>query len=193
MEYSDGSVLAQLGNPDMRTPIAHALAWPERISSGVLPLNLFDIAHLDFKEPDPVKFPCLRLASDAMLAGGTATVILNAANEVAVFEFLQGKIKFTAIARVVEDALVHIEPVNSDSIENYPGSGQNDPGPCAPLYQGACSMIDVLQSIAAFIVALGLLITFHEFGHYWVARRCDVKVLRFSIWFWVANLDAHPR
>ena len=117
VEYSDGSVLAQLGNPDMRTPIAHALAWPERISSGVLPLNLFDIAHLDFKEPDPVKFPCLRLASDAMLAGGTATVILNAANEVAVFEFLQGKIKFTAIARVVEDALVHIEPVNSDSIE----------------------------------------------------------------------------
>ena len=117
VEYSDGSVLAQLGNPDMRTPIAHALAWPERISSGVLPLNLFDISRLDFEEPDPAKFPCLRLASEAMSAGGTSTVILNAANEVAVFEFLRRKIRFTEIARIVEDALANIKSVDSDSIE----------------------------------------------------------------------------
>ena len=117
VEYSDGSVLAQLGNPDMRTPIAHALAWPERITSGVLPLNLFDIGSLNFEEPDPAKFPCLRLASKAMSAGGTSTVILNAANEVAVFEFLKRKIRFTEIARIVEDALANIKSVDSDSIE----------------------------------------------------------------------------
>ncbi len=117
VEYSDGSVLAQLGNPDMRTPIAHALAWPERLTSGVLPLNLFDIGSLDFEEPDPAKFPCLRLASEAMSAGGTSTVILNAANEVAVFEFLKRKIRFTEIARIVEDALANIKSVDSDSIE----------------------------------------------------------------------------
>ena len=105
VEYADGSVLAQLGNPDMRTPIAHALAWPKRINSGVERLNMFDIARLDFEPPDPVRFPCLRLASEAMQQGGTATTILNAANEIAVEEFLHRNIRFTDIPRVIEACL----------------------------------------------------------------------------------------
>jgi 1-deoxy-D-xylulose-5-phosphate reductoisomerase len=117
VEYADGSVLAQLGNPDMRIPIAHALAWPERIASGVKPLNLFDIGRLDFEAADVRRFPCLRLAAEAMSAGGTATTILNAANEVAVSEFLHGNIRFTDIARTVEDALAGLKPVEADSLE----------------------------------------------------------------------------
>ncbi len=88
VEYEDGSVLAQLGNPDMRTPIAHALAWPGRIESGVSPLDLCAIGRLDFEPPDPGRFPCLGLAYQAVAAGGTAPAILNAANEVAVQRFL---------------------------------------------------------------------------------------------------------
>jgi len=109
VEYADGSVLAQLGNPDMRTPIAHGLAWPERISSGVDSLNLFDIARLDFEEPDLERFPCLRLAGEAMKTGGTATAVLNAANEVAVAEFLEKRIRFTDIAKIVELVLTHVD------------------------------------------------------------------------------------
>src|SRR5690606_4330201 len=105
VQYVDGSVLAQLGNPDMRTPIAHALAWPERVESGVVPLDLAAVGRLDFEPPDLVRFPCLRLAREAMAAGGTATAILNAANEVAVAEFLAGRLRFTGIARVVEHVL----------------------------------------------------------------------------------------
>lgn len=103
--YVDGSVLAQLGNPDMRTPIAHALAWPERIKSGVEPLNIFDVAQLDFEKPDLDRFPCLRLCYDAIKMGGSATIVLNAANEIAVAAFLDEKIKFTDIARLIEQTL----------------------------------------------------------------------------------------
>ncbi len=103
--YSDGSVLAQLGNPDMRTPIAHALAWPERITSGVEPLNIFDVAKLDFEQPDLNRFPCLRLCYQAIKKGGSATTVLNAANEIAVAAFLDEKIKFNDIAVVVEQTL----------------------------------------------------------------------------------------
>jgi len=108
VEYVDGSVLAQLGNPDMRTPIAHALAWPERISSGVTPLDLYAVARLDFEPPDETRYPCLRLARQAMQAGGTATAILNAANEVAVGKFLSEQIRFTDIVRVVEATLENV-------------------------------------------------------------------------------------
>jgi 1-deoxy-D-xylulose-5-phosphate reductoisomerase len=100
--YCDGSVLAQLGNPDMRTPIAHALAYPERINSGVAPLNLIEIAKLEFEAPDEVRFPCLRLARVALEAGGNAPCVLNAANEIAVEAFLDKKIGFCDIARVNE-------------------------------------------------------------------------------------------
>ncbi|HHH48065.1 MAG TPA: 1-deoxy-D-xylulose-5-phosphate reductoisomerase [Gammaproteobacteria bacterium] len=105
VEYIDGSVLAQLGNPDMRTPIAHAMAWPQRMASGVGSLDLFDIARLDFAEPDMVRFPCLRLAYEAMRAGGTAPAILNAANEIAVQAFLDERLPFTAIPVVIEKTL----------------------------------------------------------------------------------------
>jgi 1-deoxy-D-xylulose-5-phosphate reductoisomerase len=105
VEYIDGSVLAQLGNPDMRTPIAHALAWPERIGSGVDSLDLFQVARLDFVQPDLHRYPCLRLAYQAIQAGGTASVVLNAANEVAVEAFLSDRLAFIDIARVVDETL----------------------------------------------------------------------------------------
>ena len=101
VEYVDGSVLAQLGNPDMRTPIAHALAWPERIESGVKSLDLLEIARLEFAPPDRRRFPCLDLAYEAAAASGTAPAILNAANEVAVQAFLDRRIGFTDIPQVI--------------------------------------------------------------------------------------------
>ncbi|WP_327439878.1 1-deoxy-D-xylulose-5-phosphate reductoisomerase [Pseudomonas donghuensis] len=110
VDYVDGSVLAQLGNPDMRTPIANALAWPERIDSGVAPLDLFAVARLDFKAPDEQRFPCLRLAREAAEAGNSAPAVLNAANEVAVEAFLQRRIRFPEIASMIEQVLDQ-EPV----------------------------------------------------------------------------------
>ncbi|SDM17909.1 1-deoxy-D-xylulose 5-phosphate reductoisomerase [Modicisalibacter muralis] len=112
--YSDGSVIAQLGNPDMRTPIAYGLAWPERIDAGVEYLDLFSVARLDFEAPDEAVFPCLRLAREAMHAGGTAPALLNAANEVAVDAFLDGRLGFGDIARVVEAVLdaCDVHPAN---------------------------------------------------------------------------------
>jgi len=105
VEYVDGSVLAEMGNPDMRTPLAHALGLPARIESGVEPLDLFTVARLDFEAPEPARFPCLGLAAAAMAAGGTVPAVLNAANEVAVAAFLEGGIGFTAIARVISTVL----------------------------------------------------------------------------------------
>lgn len=117
VQYCDGSVLAQLGNPDMRTPIAYALAWPERIEAGVEPLDLFAVSRLDFEFPDYERFPCLRLAAEAMQRGGTATAVLNAANEVAVESFLDGHIRFTEIAEVVAAALAAVPVRRADSLE----------------------------------------------------------------------------
>ncbi|MBI4986822.1 MAG: 1-deoxy-D-xylulose-5-phosphate reductoisomerase [Rhodocyclales bacterium] len=105
VEYIDGSVLAQLGNPDMRTPIAHALAYPERIDAGVASLDLFQVAQLTFEEPDLRRFPCLGLAYRALRAGGSAAAVLNAANEVAVAAFLAGQLPFLGIADVIAAAL----------------------------------------------------------------------------------------
>lgn len=105
VQYVDGSVLAQLGNPDMRTPIAHALAYPERIEAGVAPLDLFHVGQLNFEKPDLVRFPCLALAYQALRAGGNAPAVLNAANEIAVAAFLDRRLKFTDISRVVAQTL----------------------------------------------------------------------------------------
>jgi 1-deoxy-D-xylulose-5-phosphate reductoisomerase len=105
VSYADGSVLAQLGNPDMRTPIAHALAYPDRVESGVAPLDLAQIATLTFEKPDFERFPCLALAIKALDAGGVASAALNAANEVAVEAFLARRIGFMAIGEVVERVL----------------------------------------------------------------------------------------
>jgi len=108
VEYQDGSVLAQLGYPDMRTPIAHALAWPRRLTSGVAFLDFTQVAKLEFQAPDFTRFPCLELAFAALAAGGTAPAILNAANEIAVQAFLDRKIRFTDIAAVVQYALEQV-------------------------------------------------------------------------------------
>ena len=105
VEYVDGSVLAQLGNPDMRTPIAHALGFPERIETGVTPLDMFKVARLDFDAPDFERFPCLRLAYQALASGGSAPAVLNAANEVAVDSFLKCLMPFTAIPAMIEDVM----------------------------------------------------------------------------------------
>ncbi len=105
VEYRDGSMLAQLGNPDMRTPIAHALAWPERIDSGVASLDLAALGRLNFRPAETGRFPCLGLAMSAAESGGAAPIVLNAANEAAVAAFLDGRIRFTAIAPVIEAVL----------------------------------------------------------------------------------------
>ncbi len=111
VDYEDGSVLAQMGNPDMRTPITNTLSWPDRIESGVEPLDLVKVGRLDFSAADFVRFPCLSLAYKALKEGGTATAILNAANEIAVQAFLDEQIRFTDIARIIEEVLAEL-PVN---------------------------------------------------------------------------------
>ncbi|MFA5731781.1 MAG: 1-deoxy-D-xylulose-5-phosphate reductoisomerase, partial [Acidithiobacillus sp.] len=117
VEYVDGSVLAQLGNPDMRTPIAHALAFPERMESGVSSLDLAHGPDLQFEEPDLRRFPCLALAFDALQAGGAAATVLNAANEIAVQAFLEGNLPFLRIAAVVEDTLGELQPAAPDHLD----------------------------------------------------------------------------
>jgi 1-deoxy-D-xylulose-5-phosphate reductoisomerase len=116
--YNDGSVLAELGNPDMRTPIAHALAYPERISSGVAPLDLTQIGQLRFEAPDVERFPCLGLARGALEAGGSAPAVLNAANEIAVEAFLARRIGFLEIARIVEATLERLSGPDPGSLDD---------------------------------------------------------------------------
>lgn len=116
--YRDGSVLAQLGTPDMRTPIAHALAWPERIEAGVGRLDLAQMNDLSFREPDLERFPCLGLAFEAMRVGDSAPATLNAANEVAVECFLEGRIAFQRIARLVETVMQQVPVKPLDSLDD---------------------------------------------------------------------------
>jgi len=117
VEYLDGSFLAQLGAPDMRIPIAHALSWPERIASGAQRLNLFEVARLDFEVPDMANLPCLALARQAAVAQGSAPAVLNAANEVAVDAFLREKIRFTDMPIMIETALEHLGEREFTSID----------------------------------------------------------------------------
>ena len=117
VEYEDGSILAQLGAPDMRTPIAHALAWPERIDSGVSGLDFSRPLGLDFEPPDFGRAPCLRLGYEAARAGGTVPAVLNAANEVAVAAFLDRRTTFDAIPRVVEETLGRSVPRDADTLD----------------------------------------------------------------------------
>ena len=116
VQYRDGSVLAQLGNPDMRTPIAHSLAWPQRIDAGVDVLDMLRTARLDFESPDLQRFPCLRLAQEAWRAGGTASAVLNAANEVAVHAFLNKRVSLGRISQVVEETMGKHEPVTNPGL-----------------------------------------------------------------------------
>ncbi len=117
VEYADGSVIAQLGNPDMRTPIAHAMAWPERIDAGVRPLDLFEVGRLDFERPDFERFPCLALAFEALRAGGAAPAVLNAANEEAVEAFLGRRIGFLEIPQVIAACLERSGTLAVDSLD----------------------------------------------------------------------------
>lgn len=117
VSYNDGSVLAQMGNPDMRTPIAYAMGWPERIDSGVEPLDIFAAARLDFERPDFERFPCLRLAYEAYETGGTATAVLNAANEIAVSAFLEKQIGFLQIASIIEQTLGAVSSVEASDLD----------------------------------------------------------------------------
>lgn len=117
VEYIDGSVLAQLGHPDMRTPIAYGLGWPERIQSGLPLLDLIKVGQLNFQAPDESRFPCLRLARQAMSAGKTATIALNAANEIVVEAFLEERVRYTAIPHVIETVLSQVELFLPDSLD----------------------------------------------------------------------------
>ncbi len=117
VSFADGSVLAQMGQPDMRTPIAHALAWPQRIASGVEPLDLVAVSQLNFSRPDSDRYPCLDLARQAWRQGQSASVVLNAANEIAVDEFLNGQIMFPDISNLIDTALQKMPVQTVDSIE----------------------------------------------------------------------------
>ena len=117
VDYVDGTVLAQMGNPDMRIPIAHALAWPERFDSGAEPLDLFAVGQLNFLAPDFERFPNLRLAYAAIRAGGILPTVLNAANEVAVAAFLEQRLRFTSIPDIIEHCMENIPPRPADSID----------------------------------------------------------------------------
>jgi 1-deoxy-D-xylulose-5-phosphate reductoisomerase len=118
VQYRDGSVIAQMGNPDMRTPIAHCMSYPQRIGAGVEPLDFFKVGQLSFCEPDFDRFPCLRLAMQACEQGQEATTVLNAANEIAVDSFLKGHIRFTDIANVNYRCLDSVQQTRLDSIED---------------------------------------------------------------------------
>jgi len=117
VEYVDGSILAQLGPSDMRVPIAHTLAWPDRMETPMAPLDFAALGRLDFAEPDPVRFPALRLAREALEAGGARPAILNAANEVAVAAFLSGRLNFLEIAAISADTLERYDPAAPDSLD----------------------------------------------------------------------------
>lgn len=124
VEYTDGSILAQLGNPDMRTPIAHALAWPERIDAGVEKLDLMKMAALEFNAPDMLKFPALKLARQAAETGGTLPTILNAGNEVGVQAFLDGRIRFDQIIELVEETMMAVDYEAKQALENVLSADQ---------------------------------------------------------------------
>lgn len=117
VEYVDGSVISQMGNPDMRIPIAHAMAWPQRMDSGDKGMNIFEVAQLNFEKPDEQRFPCLRLAREAIEAGGTSPAVLNAANEIAVDAFLDNRLPFLAIPKVIEQTLEQRTNRVADSLD----------------------------------------------------------------------------
>lgn len=116
VDYVDGSVLAQMGNPDMRTPIAHAMAYPERFDSGVAPLDIFAVRQMDFEQPNLERFPCLGLAYQAIKAGGIMPTVLNAANEIAVEAFLNEQVKFTDIAVIIEQTMNNFSPEKAETL-----------------------------------------------------------------------------
>ena len=185
VEYADGSMLAQLGAPDMRTPIAQALAWPERFASGVQSLDLVESDSSDSSRRIMFAFPSLELARAAARAGGTAPAVLNAANEVAVQAFLDRRLNFTGIATVIDKVLQRLDssPVKAlGDVLDADAAARRLAIALIELGAGALRM-KMLLFIAAFLVAISILVAVHEFGHYWVAKKLGFKVLRFSIGF----------
>jgi 1-deoxy-D-xylulose-5-phosphate reductoisomerase len=124
VDYVDGTVLAQMGNPDMRVPIAYSMAWPERFDSGVEPLNIFDVRRMDFEEPNLERFPCLRLAYEAIKKGGIIPTILNAANEIAVEAFLNERVRFTDIPIIIERCMEKFEVKPANTLDIILGADQ---------------------------------------------------------------------
>ena len=189
VEYVDGSVLAQPGNPDMRTPIAQALAFPDRIEAGVNPLDLARHGPLTFEAPDHARFPCLALAFDALAASGTAPATLNAANEVAVagvprraHSLHRHRARVRGGPRAIAGATGH--HARRRARRRRRGTRHRARMAAAPRRTaGAGRLMDILQKLLAFLVVLGVLVVFHELGHFWVARLVGVKVLRFSVGF----------
>ena len=116
VSYDDGSVIAQMGNPDMRTPIANALAWPDRIHSGVEPLDLLQVSRLDFTFADDLRYPCLALARQAWHRGGDSMAVLNAANEIAVQHFLDGRIQFNGIPKLINEVMERTDTGPADDL-----------------------------------------------------------------------------
>jgi len=141
VEYADGSVLAQLGNPDMRTPIAQALAYPERMDAGVPFLDLFGIGALTFEQPDFQRFPGLRLSYEALRAGGTVPTILNAANEAAVAAFLEGRLAFLQISEVIEETLRSIPGAAVDTLEDVLGADRRARALARTIVDHRCSRV----------------------------------------------------
>ena len=139
VQYVDGSVIAELGNPDMRTPIAHALAYPERIAAGVEPLDLFKVATLHFERPDFERFPCLGLAYHALREGGCAPTILNAANEVAVASFLAGGVGFTDIPKIISATLDKLPITALDSLEDVMAADRSARQIAEEISRGICT------------------------------------------------------
>ena len=188
VEYVDGSILAQLGNPDMRTPIAHALGWPERIGSGVESLDLIARGAARFRGagPRPVS-RALGLARAAAVAGGTAPAALNAANEVAVAAFLERRIGF--LGHPGADRVRSWQATGNCAARELGGrNGRRPLGAAtgardrlAGMHQGRG--MTILTYVLAFLVAIGVLVAVHEYGHFWMARRMGIRVLRFSIGF----------
>ena len=124
VDYVDGTVLAQMGNPDMRVPIAYSMAWPERFDSGVEPLNIFDVRRMDFEEPNLERFPCLRLAYEAIKKGGIIPTVLNAANEIAVEAFLNERVRFTDIPIIIKRCMEKFEAKPANTLDIILGADQ---------------------------------------------------------------------
>ena len=190
VEYVDGSVLAQLGSPDMRTPIAQALGWPQRLDAGVQFLDLVQTARWTSRRRTLHGFPVSGSPSRAARAGGDAPVVLNAANEVAVQAFLDGRLNFGGISRVIGEVMNSSVGLQGTTglariLEVDAASAAGDR--CRPAFVNPAAECRELslswQHLLAFLFAVGLLVTVHEFGHYWVARKLGFKVLRFSVGF----------
>ena len=187
VEYVDGSMLAQLGPPDMRVPIAHCLAWPDRMETPCAPLDLVAIGRLDFEAPDRGALPgAARWRAQALEAGGARPAILNAANEVAVAAFLARRIGFLEIAAIVADTLERYDPPAPDSARRRAGDRRRGAEAGGRACEGLRRLIanpGLLLTIVAFLLVIGPLVFVHELGHYLAGRWFGVKADAFSIGF----------